>query len=206
MKNSRNIRSWFGKSIIAPMLAAAALLSGCTSFYVDTATKEVPVTAFKRVETPKPVQLVFEFQTKGAPNKAATEYLKTQIAKQVEDSGLFSSVESVARPDLAMLTVTIDNVEVTKDAAAQGFVTGLTFGLAGSAVTDGYICTASYLAPGQSAPVVKTARHALHATIGNASAPAGAVKAASADAAIRQVTQEVLSNVLKELSDDPAFN
>ncbi|KHK57380.1 hypothetical protein PI87_08905 [Ralstonia sp. A12] len=191
---------------MAATLTGAALLTGCTSFYVDTATKEVPVSEMKKIADPKPVQLVFEFQTKGAPNARATTLLKDTVAKEVVDAGLFSKVATDPTPNVGLLNVTLNNVPLTDNAAAKGFVTGLTFGLAGSAVTDGYICTVSYLPPGQATPIVKTARHAIHATIGNANPPAGAQKSASVLDAIQKMTRDVLSNALKDLSYDTAFN
>lgn len=196
---------FFHAFLSACVVAGAALLTGCASVYVDTATKAVPVSEMKKVAQPKPVRLVFEFQTKGAPNARATEFLKESVAEQVKKSGLFAAVDSTSSGD-AMLNITLDNVPLTDDAAAKGFVTGLTFGLAGSAVTDGYICTVTYLPAGQAKPIVKTARHAIHAVIGNAKAPTGAKKAESVEVAVRTMAQEVLSNALRDLSYDASFN
>ena len=53
-----------------------------------------------------------------------------------------------------MLTVSLDNIKIGDDPTSKAFVTGLTFGLAGTAVTDGYVCTLTYLAPGKSTPVI----------------------------------------------------
>lgn len=188
------------------LLAASALLAGCASSYVDTATREIPVSAMKKIAQPKPVQLVFEFQTKGAPNPRATEFLKEAVTEQVKASGLFSAVGTQGVEGGAMLNVALNNIPLTDNAAAQGFVTGLTFGLAGSAVTDGYVCTASYLASGAQAPLVSTAKHAIHTTMGNAGAPANAKKSAGMEEAIRTMTREVLSNALNGLALNPSFN
>lgn len=192
------------KLFMTGLLASMALLTGCASMYVDTATKEVPVTEFKQVANPKPVNVVFEFQTKGVPNSRATAFLKDQVIEQVKASQLFT-VEN-GGSDAGMLNITLNNMPITEDAAAKGFVTGLTFGLAGSTVSDGYICTISYLAPGQTQPIVKTARHAIHTTVGNATPPAGVVKAANAETAVRSMTREVVSNALNDLSHDQQFD
>ncbi|WP_136418596.1 MULTISPECIES: hypothetical protein [Oxalobacteraceae] len=189
----------------ACVVAGAVLLSGCASVYVDTATKAVPLSEMKKVAQPKPVRLVFEFQSKGAPNARATDFLKETVAEQVKTSGMFSAIDSTS-PDDAILNVTLNNVPLTEDAASKGFVTGLTFGLAGSAVTDGYICTVSYLAPGKTQPVTKTARHAIHTVLGNANAPVNAVKSENLEVAVRTMTKDVLSNALRDLSHDAAFN
>lgn len=201
-----NFRYRFVQRLLAAcVVIGASLLSGCASVYVDTATKAVPVSEIKKVAQPKPVRLVFEFQTKGAPNPRATDFLKETVTEQVKTSGMFSAIDSTS-PNDGILNVTLNNVPLTEDAASKGFVTGLTFGLAGSAVTDGYVCTVTYLAPGKTQPVTKTARHAIHTVLGNASAPAGAVKADGFDIAVRTMTKDVLSNALRDLSHDAAFN
>ena len=51
--------------------------------------------------------------------------------------------------------------------------TGLTFGLVGNMVTDGYVYEATFNAGESKPPVKLTYRHALHTTIGNASGPPG---------------------------------
>lgn len=184
------------------MLAVTAMLTGCASTYVDTATREVPVSAMKRPAQPKATQVVFEFQTKGAPNATASKLLRDAVLAQVAESGLFAPAAGAGS---AMLTIAINNIVLTEDAASKGFVTGLTFGLAGTAVTDGYIGTVSYLPPGQASPIVKTVRHAIHTTVGNASPPAGAGKPVDGAVAAKTVVRDIVSNALRDLSIDPAF-
>jgi hypothetical protein len=186
-------------------LVGAAALTGCANMYVDTNTKEVAAAQFKKPETPKPVQLVFEFQTKGAPNAGATKLLKAQVVEQVKGSGLFSQVEEAPVAGGALMSVTLNNVPLSDDAFSKGFVTGLTFGLAGSQVSDGYVCSVKYLTSGPSQPITKTARHAIHTTIGASSAPANGVKADNPEAAVRTMTRQVVSNLLNDLSQDVAF-
>ncbi len=191
-----------------PVLAvfcSAALLTGCASFYLDPATKDVPVAEMRHAATPQPVRLNFEFQTRGAPNSRATEFLTPAVREQLQASGLFSSLDG--GPNAAILEIKLNNIPLNDDSpAAKGFVTGFTFGLVGSQVSDGYECKLSYLPPGQSAPVVKTARHAIHATLGNASPPAGTIKAPDANTAVKEMTHAILSNALRDLSRDPGFD
>jgi hypothetical protein len=193
------------KVITSCMIMSSIFLTGCASTYVDTATKEVPVQEFKKNAQPKPVQLSFDFQTNGAPNATATTFLKDKVTEQIKASGLFSSVELTPVAGANMLSVTINNIPITKDAAAQGFVTGLTFGLAGSAVTDGYVSTMRYLPVGQTEFIVTTAKHAIHTTLGNASPPAGAKKSADGPDAIFTMTREIISNNLRDLAANPNF-
>lgn len=189
--------------VLSAGLAAASLMTGCASMYVDTATKEVPVASMKKPAQLKPTQVSFEFKTRGAPNAAATKQLTDNVIKQVGESGLFAPAGASGA---AMLNISIDNIQLGNDPTSKAIVTGLTFGLAGTAVSDGYVCTLTYLAPGQSTPVVKKATHAIHTTIGNAGAPEGAGPKVDALTAINTVTRDVVSNALRDLSLDPSFN
>lgn len=199
-----NFRASLKRLAVTGVLAGSALLTGCASFYVDTATKEVPVAQYKKPAAAKPVHVTFEFQNKGAPNSRATAMLQGQVTDQVVGSGMF--IAAAPSSDKALLNVTIDNVPIDgQNPAAQGFVTGLTFGLVGSAVTDGYVCTVTYLPPGKTTPITTTARHAVHTTLGNASAPATAAKSANAEDAVRKMTKEIVSNALLALSNSPEF-
>jgi hypothetical protein len=180
------------------------LLTGCASFYVDTATKEVAKADFKKPAQVQPVQMLFEFQTKGVINSKATEMLKAQVVAQVKDSGLFSDVQELPVPGGALLSVSLNNVPLTDNAFGKGFVTGLTLGLAGSTVTDGYVCTMKYSAPGRSEPIVKVERHAIHTTVGAGGTPPHSVKADSAEAAVRAMTRQVVSATLNDISEELA--
>ena len=199
----RGARPWLR---VAAALALAALLGGCASVYVDGAVKEVPASALSKPAKAVPVQVFFEFQTKGVANAQATSLLKAKVLEQINQSGLFASLVEQPSAGSGQLSITLNNVPISDDAFSKGFVTGLTFGLAGSQVSDGYICSAKFT-PGDGAPAVtKSARHALHTTIGNAAAPGNATKAANVQGAVFTMTRQVLSQVLSDLSKDPSFN
>lgn len=183
----------------------ALTLSGCASHYVDAALKDVDASTYRKPAAPAPVQVLFDFETKGVSNSRATEALKKQVLSQVEASGLFSTAGEKPVPSGAMLGVKINNVPVQDDAFSKGLVTGMTFGLAGSQVSDGYICTVNYVMPGK-APVVKVVRHAIHTTIGASASPGNAIKAKSLDDAALTMTRQIVGNALNDLSRDPAFN
>lgn len=189
----------------AALVGAAALLTGCATHYLDNTTKEVPPSAFTKPVQPQPVQLLAEFQTKGVSNARATDQTKDMIKQSVLATGLFSEVRDTPAAGVGLLSVTLNNVPLTDDAAAKGFIAGLTFGAAGQTVTDGYICTVSYLAPGQRTPVVKSARHAIHTTVGAKSDPPNSQRMASIDEAVRAMVRQVTSTALNNLSRDPAF-
>lgn len=187
------------------VLAGAALLAGCATHYVDGSTKEVPPSQFTRSARPRPVQLLAEFQTKGVANARATAATKDMIAESVRSTGLFTQVSDAPVAGAGVLSVTVNNVPLTDDAAAKGFIAGLTFGAAGQQVTDGYVCTVSYLSPGQDKPVVKSAKHAIHTTVGASAAPPNAFKAPNIDEAIRLMVRQVMSVALSDLALDPDF-
>lgn len=186
-------------------LISLMFLTGCASMYVDGQTKDISASEFKKAEPPHPVQVLFEFQTKGTANAKATDLLKTQVVDQIRESGVFTEVSEGPVSGGALFSITLNNVPVTDDAFSKGFVTGMTFGLAGSKVTDGYVCTANYSGPNSAAPITKQARHAIHTTLGNTSAPDNATKAANPKEAITLVTHAVVSNVLNDVTHDPEF-
>lgn len=189
---------WFG-------LLALAALTGCANFYVDGATKDVEAAQFRKTEPQHPVQVLFEFQTKGVANANATGHLKARVLENVKQSGVFSGVSETPVEGGALLAITLNNVPLTDDAFSKGFMTGLTFGLAGSQVSDGYVCTASYTPPGAKAPIVKQTRHAIHTVMGAAAAPGNATKADSIDAAVTTMTRQVVANALHDVSRDASF-
>jgi len=151
--------------------------------------------------------LVFEFKTKGAANTIATQHLKAQVTQLVTASRLFSSVTTGPAPNGAVISVTIDNVPLTDDVYAKGFVTGLTLGLAGNTVTDGYVCIVRYVRPGAKAgeSISKTVRHAIHTTVGATNGPPGMIKAANPQEAVETMTRQIVLNGLDALAGDPAF-
>lgn len=187
-------------------LAVAAFMTGCASHYVDNHTKEVPVAQYKKPASPKPVQVLYEFQTKGAPNGRATDYSKPIVQNMVTESGLFQSTSDAPVAGGGLLSITINNVVLTDDAARQGFFTGLTFGIKGSVVTDGYVCTVKYLRDGQPRTVEVVARHAIHTTLGSGSAPEGLTKAENIEAAYQQMLRQIVTTSLNDLSRSPDFN
>jgi len=197
--------TWAQRARRGLVLLAAAALTGCANFYVDGNTREVPSSELQRREPVHPVQVLFEFQTKGVANANATSLLKARVLEQVKSSGLFSEVGEAPVAGGALLGITLNNVPLTDDAFSKGFVTGLTFGLAGSQVSDGYVCTARYTPAAGAPAIVSQARHAIHTTLGSGAAPASAVKAKNIDEAVTIMTRQVVSNVLNGVSRDANF-
>jgi hypothetical protein len=181
--------------------------SGCVTAYVDGGLQKASLADVRKPARPTDVQLLFQFQTKGTANAKATDILKKEVGELVSSSGLFATLSSDPALSGAILSVTINNVPITdqSDAAAKGFATGLTFGLVGSAVTDGYICTMEYLPPGAANKVTTTSRHAIHATMGAKGAPPNGIKAKNLDEAVHTMTRQIVLDGLKQLSAAPVF-
>lgn len=179
--------------------------TGClsTRAYVDPALPQVDRADLPAAGVLRDVQILPEFRSKGVANAAATDLLKTRAMSVAAESGLFAQVSSQHSPGAAQLHLVIDNVPVTDNAMAKGVGTGLTFGLAGSLVTDGYKATASYTTGQQQ----HTARldHAIHTTIGNKAGPEGLAPMQLADA-VNTMIDQVVWNLLKQLSGQGAFD
>lgn len=184
---------------LAGSLTLAFSLSACMTAhsYVDQSLGEPHYADLKKSATPQPIQLLVEFQTKGVANARGTDALRPRVYEQVSQSGLFSQVSYEPVPSGRKLSISINNVPLTDALAAKGFGVGLTFGLVGTMVTDGYVCTVSYVEPGHDA-VTKVVKHAIYTTIGNASGPAGLqpmpIQQAS-DTMIRQIVAKSLEEL-----------
>jgi len=189
------------------LAAAAVVLSGCltTKSYVDTALPVVGKSDLVAPASPRPVQVAFEFRTKGAVNASATSQIRPRVIAVASESGLFSAVSSTASDgaDAGLLSVVIDNVAITDNAAAKGFGTGLTFGAVGSMVTDGYVATAKYQHAGVTTEA--TARHALHTTIGNKAGPEG-LAPVTMQQGVETVMDQLMWNLIKQLAEKKALD
>jgi hypothetical protein len=172
--------------------------------YVDSNAPEVAPASMHKPAQPKPAQLLFEFDTKGAQNSRATDFLKADVTDVVQKSGAFSDVNSSAVPSGAILNIVVNNIP-QEDAASKGFVTGLTLGAAGSTVTDYYTCTATYISSGGAHPIVKEEHDAIYTTIGATSAPPHATKAHNGGEAAKTMIRQVVSHAVDDLAADPAF-
>jgi hypothetical protein len=195
----------YWKLAIVAILAAGG--GGCATVYVDNTLGDTPPSAYHRPATPQPAQVLFVFKSKGTDNVRATTQLRKDVLDTVQQSGLFSAIGPDPVPAGTLLSIVVDNVPVTSEseAMAKGFATGLTFGLAGSEVTDGYICTIDYIPAAGGAKITVTEHHALHATIGAHGAPANSTRAPSIKEGVKIMLHQILAAGLKDLSLNPGF-
>src|ERR1700761_1588792 len=175
------------------LLLLGASLTGCltTKSYVDPTLPVVSNAQIPKLSHPQPATVLFEFKSQGNANARATSALSGRVVAAVAQSGMFGQVSTtVTDPNGALLKVTIDNQANKGEAEAKGFGTGLTLGLAGSLVTDNYVCTATYSLHGKTFET--SVHHALLTTIGNHSVPQGLTPMQTTDALNQVIDQLVL--------------
>lgn len=192
----------FKRRISYPLLLVAALLGvGCIApkSYVDPVLPKVEASSIKR-DDPKMVVLEVQFFRKGERLPKVDSRLLDQVKLNLLATGAVKEVLTTADPSKVLLKVAMDNVADTGTAIAKGFGTGLTFGLVGSMVTDGYVFKVAVQRPGQP-PIEKTYKHAIHTTVGNKSGPEGLEALSSAQAFERVVTGLVF-NLVKDLQTE----
>lgn len=154
--------------MIIAAVAGMFLLTGCIvpKAYIDPQYR-APSQDEIVITNPKPVKLVVTGLTNDKPNKGATKTWTKEVTAALTKSKAFTLTDA---PDAAVLEISINNVADVQDAMAKGFVTGMTFGLSGSVVTDRYVMTATYTENG-----AKTFsgeyKHAIHTVVGMEDAP-----------------------------------
>lgn len=184
-------------------LGMAVLPAQAAKFYVDRALGEVNPADKAAVAEPKPVQLIFEFRSKGVPNAKATKFVKTTVSDAVKASGAFSTISETPVDGGALLIITIDNIP-EEGAAGKGFAVGLTFGLTGTKVSDYYVTTAEFTAAAGVTPVKAEVRHALHTTLGKKESDEYGISVKKGEEAIKMVMRQsvdhAVNTVAKQIS------
>jgi hypothetical protein len=199
-------------------LAAATVFAGsltiaapaASAVFVDATLGDVKPEQKVVVAHPQPVQLLFQFKTKGSPNAQVTKQIKPDVLAAVKDSGLFSEVGDGPAASGAVLNVVIDDVvtpEEMKAAAGQGFATGLTFGLAGTTVREHYVATLDYIPAPDAPKITRMAQHFLVIQMGLIkSAPTNVIKTeGGVKGALALMTHQIVANPLNALASDPGF-
>jgi hypothetical protein len=193
-----------GRLAFVGVLVLSIGLTGCMTVksYVDPTLPVLAQGQLPKIQKPQPATVLFEFRTKGNANARATNSIRPKVMAAVADSRMFGTLSETAGANTGLLRVVIDDQADTSNAAAKGFGTGLTLGLAGSLVTDVYVCTASYTVGGKT--IETTVQHALHSTIGNHGAPQG-MTAVKPQEAVDQIVHQLVWHALQQLDQEHAF-
>ncbi len=201
-------REWAVGALVALGLMATGGVASAAS-YIDAALGEIKPADKVTIANPQPVQLLFEFQTKGALNARGTKFLKDKVFETVKSTGLFSEVSETPVANGAVLQITINDAPQPGDMAAaeaKGAVTGATLFIAGSTVRENYICTIDYVAGPTATKITRTANDGVYFQMGLINkAPADAVKIGSFKDALFTMIRFVVVNPLNSMASDPGF-
>lgn len=183
------------------LVGVSLVLSGCLApkMYLDPTLPRYVKADLTASPAPQPIQLLYEFQTRGSPNARATEQTKAKVLATVQESALFSEVAQQPQANQRRLTIVINNVPITQDVGSKGVGVGLTFGLVGTTVIDGYECIGTLSTPGAE-PIVVNLKHAIHSTIGNTTPPAGMMAEASPAEAGQKLVEQITWAILRDVS------
>jgi len=180
----------------------AGLSAGCLSVksYVDPFLPAVGYGDLLPRRELRPAALTVAFHRNGEPASLGGSRARDEIRTVFEKSKLFSAVTEAAAGDADRFDIVLDNRGDVGDAMAKGLLTGITFGGAGSRVTDGYVFTVKFQKTGTE-PVTKVYRHAIHSTIGKADGPQGLAPMSVGDA-FSKVVEGLVLNLLLDLQKE----
>ena len=193
----------------AAVALCLTLLSGCSTYYVADTLHDLAANEKVKVANAEPVQLLFEFREKGVIDATTTEQAKSEVQREVHDSGLFSYMTDDPVPNGAVLTIVINDVPLTDDprsAYDKGLVTGATLGLVGNTIGDSFICTIDYLPRANSQKITRSLRDAIYMSMGaTTTAPQHVREMSNLDEANKTMIRQLVSNTLNELAKGEAF-
>lgn len=177
-------------------LSLCVPLSACVSSrsFVDTSYPKLGYEQLKKTPEPLQLKLYTEFQRNGEHLSRADQALYREAEMVLRSSGLIVPLANEGAGDIK---VTVNNIVDLAEARAKGVGIGLTFGAAGSVVTDAYEMSVLIKANGK--VVERTGiKHALHSAIGNTSLPEG-VETMPANVAFGRVVEQMLLRTLQDM-------
>ncbi len=183
---------------ITAILIAIALLSGCisTKSYVDPTFSRASYDDIMQVDQRYDAVVEVEFQRNGEVFERAQSEVENYVLRSLRATGVVNPVEKGG----VSLRIVVNNVADLGEAAAKGFGTGLTFGLAGSVVTDYYEVTIEYTDENGNVTTYDY-KHALHTTVGNKQAPMENVEPTSPADGFATILDQTILNFVKDMQD-----
>ncbi len=182
------------------LLVFCAFLQGCISMhsYVDPQFHHAGYSDLARSQQPYALSIKTEFQRNGVAQPRADRLLSDDVIRTLRASGVVVPYDGKGPAD-GEISITVNNVANVGNSAAKGFGTGLTFGLVGSHVTDGYEMTGRLTQSDFTEE--RKYQHAILSTVGNASGPPGLTPVALATA-FNQVIDDLVLNFLKDMQSE----
>jgi hypothetical protein len=180
-------------------LASAVALGGCISVksYVDPTYAKASYEDLNKSAQVQALKVNVEFSRNGERLPKADNELRGHVERVLRGSGLITPSDSAANGEI---TITVDNVGDIGKSVAKGFGTGLTFGLAGSTVQDGYVMTVTLSSNGKTTTKADY-KHVLITTVGNKKGPEG-LTPTTPGAAFGTIVEQMLLNSLSDFQKD----
>ncbi|MCF2858401.1 hypothetical protein L1286_13010 [Pseudoalteromonas sp. SMS1] len=181
-------------------LVPVVALSGCISpkTYVDPTFAKASYQDVKSVQKKYSTNVIVEFQRNGEAFERANKEVRNHVERTLRATGVI--IPSNDNPAFS-LKIVVNNLADLGEAAAKGFGTGLTFGAAGSLVTDYYEVSITYI-DNSGKELTKKYKHALHTTIGNKKAPFENVDPTSPADAFGSVVEQVILNFITDMQNN----
>ena len=171
---------------------------GCatTKSYVDPGYGRATYDDITRRSEPYKVKIIVEFQRNGKHIPQVDSELMGHVERVVRGTGF---AVPATQDTSGELKVIVNNVADLGKAAVKGIGTGLTFGLAGSTVTDYYEMEATLSLNNK--VINKTDyKHALHSTVGLKKPPEG-LEPMTPSAAFGKVVEQLILNFLQDIQN-----
>lgn len=181
---------------LAGAFLACVTLVGCATpkSFVDPSVPKVSYDDIKRRPEPYRLKLTVEFQRNGEHLPKVDPTLKDNTERVLRSTGVIVATDERT---VGEIRVVVNNIADIAAARAKGFGTGLTFGLAGSTVTDAYEMSISITMNGKT--VSRSAiKHSLYTIVGRGSAPEG-VETIPPNVAFERVLEQMILRALHEM-------
>lgn len=182
---------------IAVLAAVVVSLAACVSpkTYVDPSFSQASYNDILPVAKKYETKIQVEFQRNSKPFEKANQEVLGHVERTLRATGVIKP-----SPEQAQISVkvVVNNIVDLGKAAAKGAGTGLTFGAAGSVVSDYYEITIE-LTDKYGTKISETYQHALHTTIGNKKAPFDNVQATTPADGFGKVMEQTLLNFIKDM-------
>ncbi len=157
--------------------------------YLDPSYGKIQASDIVKPAQPFTLKLVVEFQRNGKHLPSVDGLLRSRVSDALESSG-FATVVPDSASVADELSVVVNNIADLGEARRKGFITGSTFFLKGSTVTDNYEMQATITIAGKT--VTRSGyKEAIQTIIGRGKVPAGIAGITLTDAVYKAFEQLV---------------